>query len=208
MPTLELAAGQVVTAAHTNTYWMRQVIATGLSSARPTPYEGRAVYDTDADALMIYTTAATGWRPPWNLPWGYVDSCETQFDTTQSNTDVTLISMTIQVVEARLYRIQGMARCSYVAGVSPNVGTVHWYPGFAGGPGALTPARSNLLMGQGADFGTTTSDKVLPFSNIYRATASGSIQIQGRAWSAALVAKWYVGCWVDVDDIGPAMQPP
>lgn len=70
MPSLELAAGQVLTAAHTNTYWMRQVIASGLSSARPTGYEGRAVYDTDTDALMIYASATTGWKPPWNLPWG------------------------------------------------------------------------------------------------------------------------------------------
>ena len=62
MPTLELAAGQVVTAAHTNTYWMRQVIATGLSSARPTGYQGRAVYDTDTHRLMIYASATTGWR--------------------------------------------------------------------------------------------------------------------------------------------------
>ena len=51
---------------------MRQVIATGLSSARPTGYEGRAVYDTDTDALMVYAPPTTGWKPPWNLPWGYV----------------------------------------------------------------------------------------------------------------------------------------
>ena len=60
MPSLELAAGQVLTAAHTNTYWMRQVVATGLSSARPTGYEGRAVYDTDDDAYA----GVRGFRRP------------------------------------------------------------------------------------------------------------------------------------------------
>ena len=63
------AAGQVLTAAHTNTYWMRQVIATGLSSARPTGYEGpRRLRHRHRRACMVMSPT-TGWKPPWNLPW-------------------------------------------------------------------------------------------------------------------------------------------
>ena len=107
MPSLELAAGQVLTAAHTNTYWMRQVVATGLSSARPTGYEGRAVYDTDVDALNIYTTPTTGWRPPWNLPWGRVGSASNSSYSTPGSAslvDIPSLSFTVAEVQGRRYR--------------------------------------------------------------------------------------------------------
>ena len=105
MPTLELAAGQVVTAAHTNTYWMRQVIATGLSSARPTGYEGRAVYDTDTDALMVYASPTTGWKPPWNLPWGVVAKAQLTANsaTFTTSADLTGMSCTFTAVPGRRY---------------------------------------------------------------------------------------------------------
>ena len=38
----------------------------------PTGYEGRAVCDTDTGTLMVCASPTTGWKPPWNLPWGYV----------------------------------------------------------------------------------------------------------------------------------------
>lgn len=105
MPSLELAAGQVLTAAHTNTYWMRQAIATGLSSARPTGYEGRAVYDTDTDALMVYASATTGWKPPWNLPWGVVAKAQLTANsaTFTTSADLTGMSCTFTAVPGRRY---------------------------------------------------------------------------------------------------------
>lgn len=105
MPSLELAAGQVLTAAHTNTYWMRQAIATGLSSARPTGYEGRAVYDTDTDALMVYASPTTGWKPPWNLPWGVVAKAQLTANSATFTTtaDLTGMSCTFTAVPGRRY---------------------------------------------------------------------------------------------------------
>lgn len=105
MPSLELAAGQVLTAAHTNTYWMRQAIATGLSSARPTGYEGRAVYDTDTDALMIYASPTTGWKPPWNLPWGVIAKAQLTANSATFTTtaDLTGMSCTFTAVPGRRY---------------------------------------------------------------------------------------------------------
>lgn len=109
MPSSELAPGQVLTAAHINTYYMRQVIATGLSSARPTGYEGRAVYDTDTDALNIYASATTGWKPPWNLPWGrmgHATNTSGGVVVTVAGGDVTIpgLSITATLVTNRLYR--------------------------------------------------------------------------------------------------------
>jgi hypothetical protein len=105
MPSLELAAGQVLTAAHTNTYWMRQAIATGLSSARPTGYEGRAVYDTDTDALMVYASPTTGWKPPWNLPWGVIAKAQLTANsaTFTTSADLTGMSCTFTAVPGRRY---------------------------------------------------------------------------------------------------------
>jgi hypothetical protein len=38
-----------------------------------TPVKGQTVYDTDLGSLLIYYGATTGWRPPWNQPWGIID---------------------------------------------------------------------------------------------------------------------------------------
>lgn len=113
MPSLELAAGQVLTAAHTNTYWMRQVLATGLSSSRPTGYEGRAVYDTDTDALMVYASVGTGWRPPWNLPWGYLGHAAitaNQNSVGPGGVDVTGLAVTVTVPANRRLRVTAKAK--------------------------------------------------------------------------------------------------
>jgi len=105
MPSLELAAGQVLTAAHTNTYWMRQVIATGLSSARPAGYEGRAVYDTDTDALMVYASPTTGWKPPWNLPWGAVAIGAIAARPSPATGTAAVCSVTFNAVAGRRYKV-------------------------------------------------------------------------------------------------------
>lgn len=43
------------------------------SATRPaTPFKGLAIYETDTDKLLVYTTATTGWVPPWNSAWGYI----------------------------------------------------------------------------------------------------------------------------------------
>ena len=36
--------------------------------------KGQMVYETDTDKLQVFTTPTTGWRPPWNMPWGIVAS--------------------------------------------------------------------------------------------------------------------------------------
>jgi hypothetical protein len=46
-------------------------IRVATSTTRPSsPTEGDFIWETDTDALKVYTTATTGWVPPWNLPWG------------------------------------------------------------------------------------------------------------------------------------------
>lgn len=56
----------------------RPKMATGFTgvtvgTAAPTsPVKGEVWYNTASDTLNVYTTATTGWRAPWNLPWGVI----------------------------------------------------------------------------------------------------------------------------------------
>lgn len=208
MPSLELAAGQVVTAAHTNTYWMRQVIATGLSSARPTGYQGRAVYDTDTHRLMIYASATTGWRAPWNLPWGYMGTVCTATDITVSNANTPITpGLNLALTQGRLIRIAGGARYGW-PGFAGGIGTAHWTVSSYLGSSLITPVGSTTLMGKRFDANAADYGDQIFFSYIYQCTGSGNIGLQGAAWAAALTMTYYAGSWISVEDIGPATSPP
>ena len=102
------ADAQTLPAADLNTYLMKQAVIVCTASTRPSsPVEGMAVYETDTDKLLIYTTATTTWQPPWNLPWGYITSNSS--GTVQSGitavTDLNGSSVTWTPVAGRRYRI-------------------------------------------------------------------------------------------------------
>ena len=201
MPSLELAAGQVLTAAHTNTYWMRQVIASGLSSARPTGYEGRAVYDTDTDALMVYASATTGWRPPWNLPWGYIAGVAiTSGVATQSaNTmaDAAGVTVTFSAVAGRRYR----ARLHAPVNTS----------------GGNTTVQAQLLVdgtrvgganAQGVAGGYETITIDVPVTGL--TTGSHTLKMQWASAAAVAINPAYASDapWsLTIEDIGPTSAP-
>jgi hypothetical protein len=95
-------------AADLNTYLMGQALVKATSSTRPSsPTEGSAVYETDTDKLMIYTTATTGWQPPWNLPWGYITSASSTTAQTgiTTVTDMNGSTVTWTPVAGRRYKV-------------------------------------------------------------------------------------------------------
>lgn len=59
MPDAGLADGSVLTSANYDTYLREQVVATGLSTARPTGREGRLIANTDTDRIECYD--GTNW---------------------------------------------------------------------------------------------------------------------------------------------------
>lgn len=198
MPSLEHAAGQVLTAAHTNTYWMRQVIASGLSSARPTGYEGRAVYDTDTDALMIYASPTTGWRPPWNLPWGYIGrsalTANSGIITTVADTG---LAVTFTAVAGRRYRAEWRADFNQSVGT----GLATAYLTDAAGSGL---ARELSACRSGDNYGTFSGHAVL-------SGLSGSVTLKLRAECSGgnliVVAGSIFPAELVVTDIGPSGAP-
>lgn len=199
MPSLELAAGQVLTAAHTNTYWMRQVVATGLSSSRPTGYEGRAVYDTDTDAFMIYASATTGWQPPWNLPWGAVAAPAL---VTASQTgitavvDLTGLTITATAVANRRWKITGNVRVTQnTAGGVPEL--------YITDGSNVTKNRRGITLGAGetghihceADVVTAAGSRTF---KLRLTVGSGTVDLTAAADLLATLR---------IEDIGPAGAP-
>lgn len=195
MPSLELAAGQVLTAAHTNTYWMRQAIATGLSSARPTGYEGRAVYDTDTDALNIYASPTTGWKPPWNLPWGVI-AVGTISARAAAGGLASVASLSFNAVAGRRLRVQA-GFTAIPAGSStfevPIVldGATTIGGGFAGLTDVATPVNAEAL------FSTSTgSHTVEVFTNV-----AGGANVAVGVNATATVPVFII------EDVGPSGAP-
>lgn len=117
-------AGAVLTASDVNTYLARQAVVVCTSTTRPSsPPEGMTIYETDTDRMLVYTSATTGWVPPWNKPWGVVTATSggtsgygyvkltgsAQTGIGSSATDVTNATVTFTAVANRLYRITAQA---------------------------------------------------------------------------------------------------
>lgn len=102
-------AGAVLTASDVNTYLAKQAVIVCTSTTRPSsPPEGMVIYETDTDKVLTYTTATTGWVPPWNLPWGYVGAATVTASQnltagSTSFADLTGLSVTFTPVQNRRY---------------------------------------------------------------------------------------------------------
>lgn len=102
-------AGDVLTAAQVNDYLMKQaVIEVDSSSDYPaSPKEGMVVYNKATDSFLAYTTATTGWRAPWNLPWGRIAGASSTAATSSiedTAVDVNNCSVTFTAVANRYYK--------------------------------------------------------------------------------------------------------
>jgi hypothetical protein len=64
------------------------------------------IYETDTDKVLQYTTATTGWVPPWNMPWGVVGKALGSSNQTgiTTATAVTSLSVTWTAVASRVYK--------------------------------------------------------------------------------------------------------
>jgi hypothetical protein len=113
MPFKNFTSGSVLTASDVNTYLAKQAVnqtTSGLPT--PSPSAGFTLYETDTHKLKIYTTTATGYVPPWNLPWGLVGSATVTTNITgigTTTTDLTGLSISAALVKNRQYRINWMA---------------------------------------------------------------------------------------------------
>lgn len=83
------------------------------SATRPStgglPYEGQSIYETDTKKTLQYTSVATGWVPPWNLPWGLLGYSAVNTSQTGINalTDLTNLTSTVTVAANRRIKVTG-----------------------------------------------------------------------------------------------------
>lgn len=174
------------------------------STTRPTTglFQGMRIYETDTFATLVWTTATTGWRPPWNMPWGRVASTKITAVAggyTGTVVDVTGLSVSVNFVAGRRYRIQIQSEVS--SSVVADVGVMQ-----------LTDS-SNTQLGRAVQYYShggahtlhvlheetaASSATVTRKARYSRALGSGTHQIEASATSPS---------WLIVEDIGPAANP-
>lgn len=76
-----------------------------LSATTPaSPTAGDFWWDSTNYGLKEYTSATTGFRAPWNMPWGYIILGESTSDTTSSGVYSLAVSVSVPQVAGRRYR--------------------------------------------------------------------------------------------------------
>lgn len=79
---------------YVGTAWLHHnPVVNCTSSTRPsTPFEGMMIYETNTGSHYVYYGATTGWRPPWNTPWGVMHQVTFTSQQTFSTTGAVLMT--------------------------------------------------------------------------------------------------------------------
>ena len=196
--------GVALPASDLNTYLMRQSVTktTAAHSGLPTPAEGDVVYETDTDSLFVYTTATTGWRAPWNMPWGqlaYVQVTTGAGNTGLGSTATDLVSLTTGAltlpanrrvkITAQVRTSQNTSTGTIVLGINDSV---------AGTIGQATNYAVATAIGW-----QVVSAVVTPASGAH----TYKLQLSTTAGTVDLVASSTQPASILVEDIGPAGAP-
>jgi hypothetical protein len=82
--------GQVITSTGASApTWQYPDLYTCTFGSRPAfPAIGQSIYETDTGNFLIYYGATTGWRLPWNQPWGIIQIMTAPTDQTLSSTTI------------------------------------------------------------------------------------------------------------------------
>ncbi len=182
--------GVALPASDLNTYLMRQavIVTTAAHSGLPTPAEGNTIYETDTDRLLVYTTATTGWQPPWNLPFG--DVATTIIDNSTSRTTLTFSGRVGRKYLALAhFWVAGVAVSNaYAAAVVTGTASGSWQIGI-GATASGTTYQASLAL----PITPSTTGTVTVTTDIYNTTFQESDGTRQIAWT--------------VLDIGPSGSP-
>jgi hypothetical protein len=197
-------AGAVLTASDVNTYLMNQAVKYSTAGSRPaSPAEGQVIYDRDTDSLLVYTTATTGWRAPWNMPWGYITHATASgSDQTgiTTETDMTGVTVTFTAVTNRRYRITAWGLV-YTTGTAGTIAT------------KITNAANAVVAPGGSSScdTRTISDQVSFMVTSIATFTAGSTTVKARVAQAgattAVVFNSSAPAVIMVEDIGPSGAP-
>lgn len=175
------------------------------SATRPSsPVEGAAIYETDTDRYLIYTTSTTGWVQPWNMPWGIVFQ-SAGGDVTSSSTTVLAFtnSGTFTAVANRNYKTTLVA--GYICSVLGDIFAADVREGGIAGAATYMPANRMtcpIATGQQpltlvSSLWTVTAGVKTPIACSVRISGTGTIRWQFGAVNTILL----------IEDVGPANAP-
>ena len=201
----EFTSSSVLYASQMNELMKQSMIQTADSSEYPDAShrrEGMFVYDMDEHALKQFTTGATGWTAPWNLPWGYVQLATTTTVTGSIGSTfapLTGLSVSWNSVANRKYKITGFVDLAIsIAGSAKSITGVR----IADGSGAKKAISQVVLSDQ--EVATHTIMEIV----------SGTGSSMTRQLTAA-VSNGATGAtqsnvngthFISVEDIGPVLS--
>jgi hypothetical protein len=176
------------------------------TTAPASPTIGQTYYDTDNGQLLVYYGATTGWRQPWNMPWGHVASALITTTTTSTGgaTFVTGSNLNFSVQQNRRYKYTVFGHF-YQASVNDTT-------------------KVAITNGTGTEFNQIS---LLPFSNSTTLAAGFTMTFFENATSSAAITRQLrvsrqtgtsgsviffadatrIGSFI-VEDMGPVGNPP
>lgn len=88
----------------------RSVVVCTSSTRPPNPRRGQVIFESDTGSVLVYYGATTGWRPPWNRPWGLVAFGQVTANSGPITTAQTnVVSADVTPLANRRYRV--FAKC-------------------------------------------------------------------------------------------------
>lgn len=188
-------------------------IRVATSSTRPSsPAEGDFIWETDTDALKHYTTATTGWTPPWNLPWGIqaittmpalaAGSAQTMTTTaTTLSWGSTNFTVTATLVANRRYRVVAV-----IPEVASNAADDTMQAQIYNTTSSVIQNRQLIQLGKVGVAHSITVEAAITGSGsttfagqIYRADGTGTLSVSNTSLQSQTV--------IYVEDVGPSAAP-
>lgn len=208
------SVGQKLAAANLNTYLRDNMnavhdLAAGVytSSTRPaSPTEGMLIWELDTHRLMEYTTPTTGWRPPWNLPWGVqgygLDITPRNCNTSSGTPSAVFPTTTYTPLTGRLVRVTWSAAMVY----NNHAGTNECYASVADQAGVIQQNINERQFGGIGDFDSMGGSIVAAWTT----GALTGLQIRANCTQATAVTFQYgtYAAYLVIEDIGPSSAPP
>jgi hypothetical protein len=201
-------SGQILTSAGASAPTWATAYYSYSTTAPSSPTIGQTYYETDTGELLVYYGATTGWRRPWNMPWGTLG--QSKITTPASGTAVTNTGLTITTPSIPANRILKWTVTGhrFFASVNDLAGYDIYSGATSGGASVFTqhylPFGGNTVYADGFSFHfvetTSSSAAVARRVVVYRAAgSSGNI-----TFFADGTRPGYFSC----EDMGPSGNPP
>jgi hypothetical protein len=169
------------------------------TTAPSSPTIGQTYYETDTGELLVYYGATTGWKPPWDLPWGLMLLVTDNTNRTYSTTGATMTGFTgsVATIAGRRYKISITCRAY-------NTGGAAFF--------TLQPRVDGVGQNNHTGYSASASlDQSYSFVDTYaeNTTSSRTFSMFAQAGSGTLtISSAYGKAVFLVEDIGPVGNPP